>query len=125
MAAPRGVELYENIFLVVNDDVLVVMGYYDLNIALLLLGNGLRLDTWVDFARDKIIDKLANVFRRELLALVKRKFLVLDGFLDRKGRPFVSFEVEIGRVGAKGFGVDGGEADGTLVLFCDGLKGLS
>lgn len=100
------------------------MGHHDLNIALLLLRNGLGLDAWIDLARDEIIDELANVLRRELLALVKGEFLVLDGLLDREGGPFVGFEVEIGRVGAKGFGIDGGEADSTLVLFCDRLEGL-
>lgn len=124
VTAPRGVELYKNIFLVVNDDFLVIVGHHDLNIALLLLRNGLGLDAWIDLARDEIIDELANVLRRELLALVKGEFLVLDGLLDREGGPFVGFEVEIGRVGAKGFGIDGGEADSTLVLFCDRLEGL-
>ncbi len=100
------------------------MCYHDLDIALLLLRNWLRLDARVDLASEEIGDELANILRRELLALVKGEFLILDGLLNRKGGPFVSFEVEVRGVGAKGLGVDGSEADGPLVLFCDGLKGF-
>ena len=124
VAAPWGVKFYKNVFFVVNNDILVVVGYHNLNIALLLLGNGLGLDAGFELASHEIIDELANVFRRELLGLVKGKLLVLDGLLDRKGRPFVGFEVEILGVGAKGFSVDGGEADDTLVFLSDGLEGL-
>ncbi len=124
MAAPRGIKFYKNVLFVVNNDILVVVGHHDLNITLLLLGNILGLDAGIELASHEIIDELANVFRRELLALVKGELLVLDGLLDCKGGPFASFEVEVLGVGAKGFGIDGGEADGTLVFLSDRLKGL-
>ena len=121
MAAPRGVKLEEDIFLVVDDDFLVVVGYHNLDITFLFLGDWLGLDAWLDLARDEIVDELANVFCCELLALVKGEFLILDGFLDRKGGPFIGFEVQVGGVCAKSLGVNSGEADSTLVLLSKGL----
>ena len=100
------------------------MRHHDLDIALLLLRDGLRLDTRLELAGNEIVDELANVFGRKLLALVKGEFLVLDGLLNGKSGPFVGLEVEVGGVGTKGFGIDRGEADGTPVLLGNGLEGL-
>ena len=97
---------------------------HDLNIALLLLRNWLGLDTGLKLAGNEIVDELANVLGRKLLALVKGKLLVLGSLLDRKGGPFVGFKVEVGRVGAKGLGVDCGEAYSPPVLLGNGLEGL-
>ena len=60
----------------------------------------------------------------ELLALVKGELLVLDSLLDGKGWPLVHFKVEVTGMGAKRFGVNGGEADGSLVLLRQRLQGL-
>lgn len=77
------------------------MRYDDLNAALLLLRNGLALDTGCNLAVDKVLDKSADIIMCKFLALVKGKFLVLDCLLDGEGGPFVDFKVEVSGVGTE------------------------
>ena len=91
MTAPRGVELEEYVFVVVHNDVFVVVGYNNLNGAFLLLWDRLRLDAWLDLSIDEILDERTNVFLGELLSLVERVLLILDGFLDGESRPLANF----------------------------------
>ena len=123
VAAPWGVEFQENI-LVFVDDFLVVVRYDDLDAALLLLRNGLALDTWCNLAVDKVLDESADIVMCKFLALVKREFLVLDGLLDGEGGPFVDLKVEVSGMGTERFGVDCSQIDFALEFLSDGLEGF-
>ncbi len=122
VTTPGGVELEEDIILIVQNDLLVIIGHNDLNRALLFLWNRLRLHAGVDLAINEILDEGANIIVCKLLSLVKRKFLVLDCLLDGESWPFAILEVKVTSMRAEGLGVNGGEADDTLVLFCEGFK---
>ncbi len=122
MTAPWGVELEKNIVLILQNDLFVVVGHNDLDRALLLFWNRLRLDAGVDFAINEGLNECANIIVRNLLVLVKRKLLVLDSLLDGKSWPFAIFEVQITSVRTESLGVNGGEADDTLVLLCERLE---
>lgn len=124
MAAPGGVEFYEDVFVGFHDDVFVVVRDDDFDGSVLLFGDGLAFDAGLDFAVDEGLDEVADFFLRELFALVQGELLVLDGFLDGEGRPLVYFEVQVAGVGAEGFGVNDGEVDLALVFLGNGLEGL-
>lgn len=116
VTAPGGVEFEQNIVVVVQNNFLVIVGYHDLNRALLLLWNRLRLDAGVNLAVNKFLDESANVVVCDFLVLVKGKFLVLDSLLDSECGPFAIFEVQVTSVCAKCLGINGGEAEDPLVL---------
>jgi len=127
VAAPGGVELEEHVLVVVDDDVLVVLGDDNSNGPLLLLGDGLALDTRLELAGDVVVDEGADVlgadvFDRALLGV--GEFLVLLRVLDGEGGPGAGLEVEVGGVLAEGGGIDCGEVDFALMLLGDGLEGL-
>ena len=122
MTAPGGVELEENIVLVIQNDLFVVIGHNDLNRAFLLLWNRLGLDAGGDLAVHKVLDECADIVMCKLLLLVERKLLVLDGLLDGESWPFAIFEVQVASMGAESLGVNCGEADDTLVLLCQRLE---
>lgn len=124
MTAPWSVEFQENVFVIVHDDIFVVVGYDNMYRSILLLRNRLRLDAWLNLAVNKVLDKFSNVLRSDLLVLVEGKLLVLDRFLDGEGGPSVDFKVEVTGMSAKCLCVDCCEADGTLVLLCDGFEGF-
>ena len=124
VAAPRGIELKEDILLIVLDNLIVVMRHHDRDRAVLLLGHGLALDARLDLAGHVFVDKRTHVLLRELLGLVEGELLVLGHVLDGEGGPLVDLEVQVAGVGAEGAGVDGGEVDLALVLLGDGLQGV-
>ena len=100
------------------------MGHNDLNRSFLFLGNGLRFDTCFDFAVDEVLNKCADIVMGDLLRLIVRELLVLDGLLDGKGRPLALFQVQVPGVGTEGFGVDSGEVECTLVSLREWLQSL-
>lgn len=116
MAAPWCVEFEEYVVLIVDDDVFVIVGNDHLDVTFLLLGDGLRFDAGLHLAVNELLDECGHVVVGELLALVEGEFLVLHGFLDGEGGPFVDFEVQVAGVGAEVFGVDGCEAEGSFVF---------
>lgn len=122
VAAPWGIEFQQDVLVLVNDNVFIVVCHHDLNGTFLLFRDGLGFDAGLDLAVNEVLDESTNVLLGQFLALVEGEFLVLDGFLDGEGGPFVDFEVEVAGVGAEGFGVDGGEADLALVLLGDRLQ---
>lgn len=122
MTTPWGVELQKNVLVFVHDDIFIIVGYNDLDGAFLLLGDRLRLDTRLNLAVNKVLNESSDILRGQLLALVVGVFLILDGLLDRKSGPFVDFEIQVAGVSAKGFGINGCEADSTLVLLCNWLE---
>ena len=122
VTAPGGVELEKNIVLVIQNNLLVVVGHNNLNRAFLLLWNRLRLNAGGDLAVHEVLDECANIIMCKLLVLVKRKLLVLDRLLYGESWPFAIFEVQVASMCAKGFGVNCGEADDTLVLLCKRLE---
>ena len=101
------------------------MRHDDLDGALLLLWNGLALNTGLHLAVNKLLYEVTNFLLGKLLALVQGKLLVLDCLLDGKGGPFVDLQVEITGVSAERFSVNDGEVDLTLMFLSDRLKGLS
>lgn len=119
VAAPWGVELDQDVLVLVHDDVVVVVRHNHMYGPVLLLWNRLGLDAWLDLAVDKVLDELANLLHGELLLLVERELLVLDRLLDGEGRPLVNLEVQVAGMGAKRLRVDDCEVDGTLVFLCD------
>lgn len=98
------------------------MGDYDLDRAFLFFWDRLGLDARFNFAVNKVLNEFSNIIMSKLFLLVVWKFLVLHSLLDSKGRPFVSFEVEIGRVSAECLGINRSEADNALVFLCKRLK---
>ena len=122
VTAPRGVEFEKNIVIVIQNNFLVVVGYHDLNRALLLLWNRLRLDAGVNLALNKLLDESANLVVRNFLVLVKGEFLVLDSLLDSKCGPFAIFEVEVTSVCTECLGINGSEAEDPLMLLCQWLE---
>lgn len=122
MAAPWGVEFQQDVLVIVDDNVFVVVCNDDLDGTFLLFWDRLGFDAGLDLAVNEVLDESTDVLLGQLLALVEGEFLVLDGFLDGESGPFIDFEVEVAGVGAEGLGVDGGEADGSLVLFGHGLQ---
>lgn len=93
MSAPGCVELDQDVLLVVQDDVLVVVGHHYGDWALLGLWNGLGLDAWLDFAGQVLVDELAHDLLGELVALIKRELLILDGLLNRECGPLPDIKV--------------------------------
>jgi hypothetical protein len=127
VAAPWGVELEENVFLVVDNDVLVVLGHNNSDGTLLFLGDRLALDGWLDVAGNKVIDECADVLGADVLdgaLLGEREFEVLGDVLDSKSGPAADLEVEVACVLAESFGVNGGEVDLALVRFSNRLQVL-
>lgn len=122
MTAPGGVELEKNIVLIFQNDFFVVVGHNDLNRALLLLWNGLRLDAGGDLAVHEFLNECANIVVCKLLVLIKRKFLILDRLLDGESWPFAVFEVQVTSVCAECLRVNGGKADDTLMLLRERLE---
>lgn len=94
------------------------MGHNNLDRSFLLLGDGLRLDAWLNFAVDKVLDEFSDVVVCDLLRLVIWEFQVLHGFLNREGGEFISFKVEVPGMGTEGFGVNDSKVHFTLVLDC-------
>ena len=97
------------------------MGYHDLDRAFLLFWDGFRLYARLNFAVDKVLDEGSNILLSQLPGLVEGEFLILDGLLDGKRRPFIDFEVQVASVSAKCLGVNGCEADSSLMLLSNGL----
>ena len=124
VSAPGCIEFEKNVVLIVDHNIFVAMGHNDLNSIFLFFRNWLRLDAWLDFAVNKILHECTNVVHGKLLALVIWELLVLDGFLDGKGGPFVNLKVEIAGVSTKGFCVDGCEADCAFVFLSERLESL-
>ena len=65
VTAPWGVELEENIILVVNHDVLVVVCNDNLDRPCLLFGNRFGLDAGFDLAVDEFLNKRGNLIMRD------------------------------------------------------------
>lgn len=89
----------------------------------LFLRNRLRFDAGFDLAVHKVLHKRPNGLLGNCFGLVKGELLVLDGFLNGKGRPLL-LQVEISGVSTKRFGINGGEANDTFMLLGEGLQGL-
>ena len=123
MSTPWGVELDENILVVIDDNILVVVGNNDGDRAVLGLWDGLRLDAGLDLAVKDILDELGDVFLDNLLGLVVRVFGVVGGILNGERGPLLSVEVQISTVSSESLGVNGCEVESTLVLLGNGLQG--
>lgn len=122
MSAPWSIELNQNIFLVVEDNLIVVLGNNDSDWSILCFRNRLRLDAWIDLAGDEVIDKLANIFSGKLLSLVEGELLVLDSLLNSECRPLANFKIKIATVLSECLGVDGSKIDLPFVLLSDSLE---
>lgn len=125
VAAPWSVEFNEDVLVVVDNNFFIVVGNNNLNGAVLGLGNRLWLDAWLNLAVNEILNEFSNILLCKLLALVKRKLLVLGGFLDSERWEFFGVKVEVACVSAKGLGINSGKVDLTLELDCQRLEGLS
>ena len=90
--------------------------------AVLFFRDWFRLDAWFHLTVNEVLNELANSIMSERLALLIGELLVLDCLLDGKGGPFAGFEVQVVGVGAVSLGVDGCEADDSLVFFGEGLQ---
>ena len=122
VTAPGGVELDEDILLVVEDNVIVVLGDNNGNGAVLGLGDGLRLDARLNLAGNKVLEELGDVVSGQLLLLVKGELLVLLDLLDGERGELVGLEVQVGGVSTEGLGVNDTNVDLALVLLSDGLE---
>lgn len=70
------------------------------------------------------MDERTHIIVGKLLVLVKGEFLVLDGLLNSERGPFVNLKVQITGMGAEGLGINGCEADLSLVFLGKRLEGL-
>lgn len=123
MTTPRGIELQQNVLAVVQDNLIIVMRHNHFDGAILLLWDRLRLDARLDLTVHEVLHKRPDGLLGDLLALVEGEFLVLDGLLNRKGRPCL-LEVQVTSMSTKRFRINGGEADDTLVFLGKRLQGL-
>lgn len=124
VAAPRGIELQQDVLVIVDDEILVRVRHDDGHGALLGLRDRLRLDAGLNLAIENVLDELANILGLDLLGLVVGILGVLLGVLDGKGRELFGVKVKVAGVGTEHLGVNGGDVDGTLVLLGDGLEVL-
>ena len=122
MTTPWGIELKENILVVVNHNLVIVLRNDNGDRAFLLLWDGLRLDAWLDLSGNEVINELADFLLSELLGLVIRKLLVLVRLLDSESRKLADLEVEVSGMLTESLGINGSEVDGTLVLDGEGLQ---
>ena len=125
MSAPGGVELDEDILLVVNDNLLIVAAYDHGDGAFLGLGNRLRLDARLYLAVQDVLNELADLLGVKLLGLVIGELGVLGGLLDGEGRELLGLKVQVAGVGAKELRIKGDDVDGSTVLLGDGAEFLS
>ena len=125
MSAPWGVELDKNILVVVDDNILVVVGNDGGDRAFLGLRDRLGLDAGLNLAVEDILHELGDVLLDNLLVLVVGELGVCLGVLDGEGGPLGGVEVQVSTVGTERLCVNGGHVKGTLVLLGDGLQGLS
>lgn len=125
MSTPGGVELDEDILVVVDDQVIVGVGDDNGNRTLLLLGDGLRLDAGLDLAVQDLLDELANLLGIDLLALVVGELRALGGVLNGEGRELLGVEVQVVGVSAESLSIDGSNVDSAAVLLSNGLEVLS
>lgn len=125
VTAPWCVVFQKDVVLVVDDYIFVIVGDNDLNVTFLLFGNGLGFDAGLHFAVNEGLDECTHIIMGEFLALIKGKFLVLHCLLNSESGPLVHFQVQVTSVSAERFGVNGREAERSLVLLCERLEGLS
>ncbi len=124
VAAPWCVEFEKDVILVVDDYIFVVVSDNDLDMSFLLFRDRLGFDAGLHLAINEVLDECAHIIVREFLALVKGKFLVLHGLLNCESGPLVHFQIQVTSVSTETFGVNGREAEGSLVLLCERLEGL-
>lgn len=122
VTAPRGIELQQDILVIVDDELLVALADNNGDRALLGLGDGLGLDTRLDLALQNILDELANGLGLDLFGLVEGVLDVLCGVLDGKGWERLWLQIKVASVGTKQLGIQGDNVDGTAVLLGDRLE---
>lgn len=122
VAAPGGVELNQNVLvLVVLDNLGVSGGDNDLDGAVVLLGNSLGLDRGLDSAGQDILSQLLHLLNSELTLLVQGELGAGDDVLDTKSGPLL-LQVDVGSVGAELGGVNVSEVHLALEGLGDGLN---
>ena len=119
VSAPGGVELDQDVLLVVNDNLLEVSANNDGDRTFLGLGNGLRLDTGVNLAIKDVLDELADLLGVNLLGLVVRVLGVLGNVLDSESGEVLGLEVEVASVGTEELSVESDNVDISTVLLSD------
>jgi len=125
VSAPGGVELEENVLVVVDDEVLVALGDDHGGTGLLLFGNRLALDAGLDLATNELLNESADSLLADVLSgtlLGEGVLLVLGDVLDSERGPGANLEVEVAGVLAESGSVDGSEVDLSAVLLSDGLQ---
>lgn len=122
MAAPRGVELKEDVLIIVNDKLLVAVSHNGRDRTLLRLRDGLRLDARLHFAIEDVLDEFADILGVHFLGLVVGILGVLLGVLDGKGGELLGIEVKVISVGTEQLRVNGGDVNSTAVLFSNRLE---
>jgi hypothetical protein len=122
VSAPWGIELNQDILLLIENNVLVVVGNDNGDWAILRLWNRLALDAGLDAAGDELVNESSDGLGSDFLGLVKGILFVLDGVLDGKGRPLANLEIEVTGVLAKGLGIDCSKVDLGAVLLGNGLQ---
>ena len=124
VSAPGGVELKEDVLVVVDNEVLVALGNDHSGTRLLLLGNGVGLDAGLNLALNELLNESADSLLADVLdgtLLGVRELLVLGDVLDGECGPGANLEVEVAGVLAESGSVDGSEVDLSAVLLSDGL----
>src|SRR6187402_3449360 len=86
VTAPWCVEFNQDIFLIVQDNIIVVLGDDNLNWPFLCLWDWLRLDAGLNLAVDELLDEFANSIGCDLCFLVIWELLVVDSILDGESR---------------------------------------
>jgi hypothetical protein len=127
VSAPWCVELEQDILIVLDHDVLVVLGDHNSDWTVLLLWDRLALNAWLDVASQEVIDELADGLLAEIAdgALgCEWELLVLLCVLDGEGGPLADLEVEVAGVLTERLSVDRGEVELAFVLFGDWLEAL-
>lgn len=116
VAAPRGIVLNKNVFVILDHKILVVVANNDRDRSLLCLRNRLGLDAGLNLSIENALDERADVLSIDFLGLVKRVLGVLRRVLDGERWELLGVKVEGSGVSTKRFGIDRGDVNCSPVL---------
>lgn len=119
MSTPRGIELNENVLLVIVDKLIVVLSNENSDGTVLALGDGLGLDARLNLALKDVVDKCSNGLLGDLLVLIEGILLAVVDVLDSESGELITDEVEVVGMRTESLSVDGSDIDLALVLLGD------
>lgn len=121
---PWGVELKEDILLIIENKLLIRVSHDDGDWAFLSFGNGLRLDARLNLAVKNILNKFANILGIYFLGLIIGILGVLFRVLNGEGREFLGIKVKVAGMSAEHLRINGSDVDSAPVFLGNRLEVL-